>query len=208
MKRSTLIFISVFCLAFFAGASSLVNASLIDVNCTDDGDGAIVMGTPAWTDQGTYYDVNVAGIQYDYPAHVLGDFTTDTELDPTVWLVESVENQTDFAWTDYHIDIGMNKTFTITGVIVPLDWTYIITPPTSGQPLPGDPSPGTGWVGYVDYYIGTGDAIGIGESGDFGLKFSFTGTVAFCTEQIPTPEPTTAVLLSLGGLALLRRRKK
>ncbi len=201
---------------FFGGAllllllaiPSLVNASLVDVNCIDDGDGAIVMGTPTWTDEGTYYDVRVSGIQYDYPAHVLGDFITDTEEDPIVWLVETIDNNTTFAWTDYHIDIGMTKTFDITGVIAPLNWTYTITQPESGLPLPGDESPGTGWVGYVDYYIGTGDAIGIGESGDFGLKFSFVGTVAFCTEQIPTPEPTTIGLLGLGGLALLRKRKR
>lgn len=187
--------------------TSVVNASLIDVNCTDDGDGAIVMGVPIWTDEGTYYDVRISGTQYDYPAHVEGDFTTDTEEDPIVWLVETVENQTDFAWTDYHIDIGMTKTFTITGVIAPLDWTYVITQPVGGEPLPGDESPGTGWVGQVDYYIDTGSAIGIGDSGDFGVKMSFAGTVAFCTEQVPTPEPATIGLLGLGALVLLRKRK-
>ena len=189
-------------------SAPLVNASLTDVNCIDDGDGAIVMGTVTWTEEDTYYDVRVPAIQYDYPAHAHGEFVTDTVLDPTVWLVETVDNYTDFAWTDYHITIGMNETFNITGVIVPLGWTYAITQPVSGLPLPGNESPGTGWVGYVNYYIGTGNAIEIEGSGDFGIKFSFVGTVEFCTEQIPTPEPATIGLLGLGVLALLRKRKK
>jgi hypothetical protein len=189
-------------------SASLAGADIIAWNCDDDGDGAIVMGTPAWEDLGnSEYRLTMTGVQDWWPAHVQGDFTTDTELDPKVWLIETVENSADIQpliWTDYHIAIGMTKPFTISNVVAPDDWTWVITPPVAGQQLPNKP-PGTlGYVGIVDYYAGT--AIAPGDSGDFGFAMTFAGSIAFCTEQIPTPEPATASLLALGALTLLRRR--
>jgi hypothetical protein len=197
----------ILCVICVLVAGSWAQADIIDWSCDDDGDGAIVMNSPALTPNGNpgEYDLTMDGVQYSYPAHVDGYFNTDTEQDPTVWIIETVENQTDFAWTDYHIDIGMNKTFQIIGVIAPGDWTWVITPPTYPQALPSETNPGTGWVGSVDMYAGT--AVPIGGSGNFGLIVSFVGSVAFCTEQIPTPEPATLGLLAIGGLAMLRRRR-
>ncbi len=183
-------------------ATPFVSGNIIGAEAADDGDGAIVC-TATW-DPGTS-TMNVDGVQYWHPGHIAGSFTTDTELDPTVWIVESVDNYTNFTWTDYHIDIGMNKPFSIVGVVAPPDWTWSITPVASGQQLPNQP-PGTlGWVGKVDYNAGT--PIAPGQTGTFGLVVSFTGSVQFCTAQVPTPEPATMCLLALGGLVLARRRR-
>lgn len=193
-------------LVLVLGVTAIAQAEIIGWNCDDDGDGAIVMNSPTWTALGPNaqdieeYRLEMHGAQHWYPAHVEGDFTTDTELDPVVWIVEQVDNYTDFTWTDYHIDIGMNKEFSIIGVVAPADWTWTITPPVGGQPIPNG---GTGWLGSVDYYAGT--PIEIGQSGQFGLVISFAGSVEFCTEQIPTPEPASLVLLALGALMLRRR---
>jgi hypothetical protein len=195
--------------------ASFANASIIGWNCDDDGDGAIVMNSPTWTEIGGEYHLSMTGKQYWDPAHVQGDFTTDTPLDPTVWIAEDVENYTGFIWTDYHIGIGMTKTFTIGdgihtsgtgsqyGIIAPSDWTWTISGPTGGQPIPNG---GTGWFGTVDYFAGTAIPSGPGNVGSFGLKVAFIGSVAFCPEQYPTPEPATLAILGLGGMALLRRR--
>ncbi len=177
----------------------LASASIIGWNCADDGDGALVMQA-AWDGSG----LSMSGTQYWGPGHVLGDFTTDTELDPTVWIVETVNNQTGFAWTDYHISMTMNKPFDIVGVVAPADWSWAITPPSPSGP---------GYLGTVDYYAGTN--IPIGGSGTFGLVVSFLGSVQFSLEQNPTGETATipapgALLLGgvgLGCLRWMRRRK-
>ncbi len=197
--------VSLFMLAAVLAVGSVAQADIIAWNCQDDGDGGIVMNQPSWSEVGTAeYKLQMSGVQNFYPAHVNGDFVTDTELDPTVWIIETVENQTNFTWTDYHISIGMDKPFQIIGVVSPLDWTWNISQPVGGQPLPGDVSPGTGYVGTVNYFAGT--PIPVGGSGNFGLVVSFLGSVSFSTEQIPTPEPTSLLLLAIGGLFLARKR--
>ncbi len=200
---------SILCVLLLIIAAQTVNASIVNWNCADDGDGGIVMGPGTWTPLDGEYKLNMGGTQYFYPAHVQGDFQTDTELDPTVWLIQQITNDTDFAWTDYHITIGMDKNFSISttsGIVAPDGWDVSIIQPIGDQPLPGDISPGIGWVGTVNFVNNTGAPINIGEFGDFGFKFSFLGTVNFWTAQVPTPEPTTILLLGLGAMSVIRKR--
>ncbi|MGA2915521.1 MAG: PEP-CTERM sorting domain-containing protein [Sedimentisphaerales bacterium] len=199
MKKNLLVAL----LAILLVPLSVVNADIIGWSCADDGDHAIVMGTPTWTEGSDDYTLTMDCTQNWSPGHLLGDFTTDTELDPKVLIDETVENDTTFAWTDYHITIGMTKTFSFLSVIAPEDWTYDTTPVVAGT-IPNGGGPG--WVGTVNYYVGTGSPIAIGDDGEFGLKVSFTGSVAFATQQVPTPEPATLALLSIGALVLRRRK--
>ena len=202
MKKKLLVAI----LAAFLAVPALVNADIVSWNCAADGDHAIdIVGIPTWTDNGDDYTLSMSCTQNWYPGHIAGDFIANDDLDPTVLIAQTVDNHTDFAWTDYHITIGMDKTFSIlaTGVITPANWTYSVSAVTTGT-IPNGGGPG--YVGTIDYYIGTGNQIDIGQSGDFGFKVSFLGSVNFATELIPTPEPATMILLGLGALAL--RKKK
>jgi hypothetical protein len=202
---------AILCVFLFLFAASTVNASIVNWNCDDDNDGGIVMNynSIALTPVGSEYQLSMSGVQHFGPAHVAGVFTADSELDPTVRILEAVTNDTDFAWTDYHITIGMTKSFSFlsTGLAMPDGWTAVIGPVVSGQPLPGDISPGTGWVGTVNYYQGTGAPVDIGNDGLFGFKVSFLGSTNFYTAQVPTPEPTTILLLGLGAMSVVRRRR-
>jgi hypothetical protein len=180
-----------------------VAGEIIDANCYDDGDGAVTVGawTWSWDDPETTAYMNVAETHHWAPSYIFTEFVTDTpDEDPFAWVIKEVENDTTFDWTDYHINISLDRAFTIVTATSPPDWlTPVIEQPTDQG--------GGLWLGSVDYYYdGVGTEIPIGETGEFGVKLSFTGTVSFCMEQIPTPEPSTACLLVLGALALLRRR--
>ena len=80
-----------------------------------------------------------------HPGHIEGDFTA-TPDDPILRFIEDIYNDTTFAWTDYHITIGMNNsTFSILtdGLLVPTGWTANITAVAPGQ------IPNGGGAGYV-----------------------------------------------------------
>ena len=129
-----------------------------------------------------------------------GDILTDTDTDPSLTLNHTIDNDTTFVWTDYHLKITLNKTFTLSGVnISNFGWTSVVTTPSQV---------GSDWIGYIDYYAG--NPVPIGQILTFGYTMNFTGSVSFSEELTPTssvPEPTTAgcFLLGLGALVCSRR---
>jgi hypothetical protein len=207
MRRTALLV-----LCALALCASVATAGVIQsVNCSNDGDGAITwqQDTP-WAWNGADGVLQMNEILHTYPAHALADFVV--EGDPIVTFWKEVQNDTNFAWTDYHINIirQQNDPFTITQTANDPNWNgpVNVTQPTlypiyvvDGNPLANV------WVGSVDYFVGTGTPVAIGSTGLYKVQVSFANTANFCLEQIPTPEPGAIMLLGIGlGFAALRRR--
>ncbi len=184
-------------LALLAVLTTSAWADIIGWTCQDDHDGALVMGTPGWSENADVYTMTAPCKQYWGPGNIEGDFTTDTPTDPNVWILENVENDTTFAWTGYQFQIQMTKAFSITAVQTPdISWGDTITQPvlTAGV-----------WIGEVDYAGGA--PIAIGDSATFGLKVNFSGSTSYYTTQTPVPEPAITGMLALGSLLALRRKR-
>lgn len=196
--------------------ASLATANIIgDPNFVPDGDGVITAKSLiGWTGGSGDYTLTLSTKQqfvdgYGVTGHVGGQFNTDGR-DPTVYIIENVENATSFAWTGYLFSVYMQQSFNfVTSTFTaPTGWTASFSPVTAGT-LPNMGGPG--YMGTVTFSVGTGAPVAIGGNADFGVKFKWlpqsSGYVGYCTEQTPTPEPATLAILGLGGMALLRKRR-
>ena len=129
-------------------------------------------------------------------------------MDPTVTLRSAIDNDTGLPWSGYHVNIYMNKLFSVANATV-------YTPLTSEPGWSGSVSVssavwnGSAYQAQLDFTGGT--PIPDGGILDFSYQMSFTGSVQYCQEMTPVvvPEPGISAL-GLGGLVgmLVRRRRK
>ncbi len=182
--------------------SSFCRAGITAVNYDDDGDGAFICDAYGWEGEPIeVLSINVVGDQLGEVGHILGDITTDTAEDPTLIIGNSIDNQLDFAWTAYNVNVYMSSDFIIENVFVstPNDWTVasVIQPVLNGSE----------YMGQIQYLSGT--PVAIGESLDFGYDILFDGytSFTFCQEMTAIPEPASLGLIALvsGGLYFKRR---
>ena len=136
---------------------------------------------------------------------IWGNILTDSAEDPTLTLQNTIDNQTAFSWTAYHVDVSMNNVFTIASPsVLNSGWTF----GTPVQPVWN----GSAYVGQIDFYAGT--PVAIGQILSFSYQIVFSGATSFnFTESLtPVPEPGALSLLLAGGLLvagskLARRRQ-
>jgi hypothetical protein len=189
-------------MAVLLASAGFSRANIIDNTITNDSDGVITCSVYGFLTNGPgSFQLSIDGVHHRWDTgHILGDIITDTEIDPTLALFNSIDNDTGITWNDYHVEVTMNKSFTLTNVGVGnAGWTFTIT-----APAPVD----TNWVGAIDYTAGTP----VPDSGtlDFNYSMVFSGGAKFQEALTPStiPEPGTFALMVCGltGLLVMRRR--
>lgn len=191
--------------------SSFCNAGIIGVDYADDGDGAFVCAPYSESGEAvSEWSIQVDGTQYGEVGHILGNITTDTPVDPTLSIGNSIDNDLDFAWTAYNVNIYMSSPFSIINeyVSTPNDWTVSVIQPTYGPHATQHiGSAGYDYMGQIQYLSGT--PVAIGGTLDFGYSIVFDGytNFTFCQEMVAIPEPASLGLIVLisGGLYFQRR---
>jgi hypothetical protein len=140
----------------------------------------------------------------DVPSFETIDGLVHTDADPWKGLATfTVTNNTGNIWTDFH--------FQITGAELDATLVEIVDPPTPTSTQ----SPFTYVIGEtvdgfatIDYYFAD-DPVLPGQGATFTFytdnQAAQNAWFGFC--MYPTPEPATALLLSLGGVFVIRRRR-
>jgi hypothetical protein len=194
--------------------SAGVQADILTYSCDNDGDGAIDCQMTRWEEVGLEYDMDIVGNQFEGPGHMIGNFTTDDPLDPTISVMNSIDNYTGYDWTGYQVLVMLNNPFSILSASVtqPGDWlpAVIAQPSFYGSFTNNGQTYTNMYVGQIDYsggtpvLTGTDELLGDGETLDFKYKISFQGSTGYTLvqEMNPVPEPGTISLLILGLIAL------
>lgn len=188
-------------LAILLAAGSLSRADIIGNTLRDDGDGVFSCYTYDFLQIGPQaYSLTIDGTQMRAePGHILGDILTDG-TDPALTLAHVIDNDTPFAWTDYHLVVTLNKPFTLSNIIVSNPgWTWALTAPAIV---------GADWIGQIDYFAGT--PVPVNGLLSFSYTLTFDGSVSFAEQLTPSyiPEPGSLAIAVCGllGLVGLRRR--
>lgn len=195
--------------------ASMADASITNVTCDQDYDGALEYCLPQ---PGTYtYDGVTDYAMYINekvkwgPSHIAGEVTTDTTLDPTAWVIKTIENDTTFAWSGYTFNVFMAQPFTLqTAFVTPDNWQASATAVSGPGTYYDVHNHAWNYKAVVTFVPNTpADNIAIGGSGDFGTKLSFSGSLVYNyeIEQMPVPEPATIALVLLGGCGFLFARR-
>ena len=121
-------------------------------------------------------------------------FTGTTDSDPMIHISKEITNDNAVAWTSYELSLDES------GDAV---FDYTVTP-TSNWYTVVDTSDTMNLTFSAPVAVPVGETVTL----DFDINIPTTGGFGFTMTQMAIPEPTTICLLGLGGLALLRKRRR
>jgi hypothetical protein len=183
-----------FVVGFCVLISTFAQACITDYECVFPNDNNIHEWTFVLSDNGTpktsddFYlltlteTINVSG-----PDGVV--FSGITDDDPVIHYTKTVTNNTDFDWTGYELILSG------TGVsFVNLPFSSVFTTAVIPDPMK---------IVFSSGLVLIGDEVVF----DFDVLVPDCGSFQICLEQIAIPEPATLLLLGLGGVVLLRKRR-
>ena len=195
-------------------------AGFVDgAGAADDGDGAVHCTAALWDfDSQT---MSLTGTQQWGPGHIGTEaldntayFHAQSETDPTVTINTGIDNDTGFDWTGYNVNVYMTKPFTLSLPTVSNPGWTVAGLGSFPESATFDSYTGK-WEASASFVGGTPVPTGTGPDYEtdpgtlnFGYKLTFTGSVNYCQEMIPVPEPASLVLLVSGLMGLLVVRRK
>jgi PEP-CTERM motif len=200
--------------AALAAVVSLVGSSargnITSWNLWDPTGDQVALSPSNWQNLGgSNYSVALTGT--DTGAGVVdGSFTTNSDSDPSLFLSNSVLNDSGVPWTAYQVAVVLSSTFTLSSIAAttPADWTYSEVTP---MPVLNATGPYAGQYEQVLNFSGP-DNVAPGGTFAWQYNISFSGAESFAFTQVlsPTevPEPASFSLLGIGAMGLLARRRR
>lgn len=138
------------------------------------------------------------------PVDLLTTVFTDG-IDPDVGINKTVTNETDFDWTDFHIELtpleGERGLFILDGSVSSDRFSDI--------EVVNNPD-GSAVMWFLTDFDAGDTPVGFGEMAVFEYTFNIPGDPDFGyrTFQMPTPEPTSLVLVLAGAAMAVRRDRR
>jgi len=167
-------------------SSGVTRGSIIAWNYSNPNPSSSDASVTQMSKNNSVYDMSVGNAEYDGTGQLNLSLTTNTTTDPSILINDSFNNDTNFAWTAYDVNVLMPNMFTLTNVqsLTPNSWS-----PTIG---PEFYNAGLSEYEYQITFTGA-NPIQVGQNFNYQYQVNFSGLTSYqFSEQLtPVPEPAS-----------------